>query len=136
MIILPRNEKSQKQMIIENWPKLCRERKIIIPDQVLNGLDLIWYSDFVVSGGGTMNREAAALGVPVFSIFRGKIGAVDQYLSQKGQLTLIQSVDDINTKILPIQRDKKNTANFKNLPALNQIVDTIDSLALRLCNLA
>jgi predicted glycosyltransferase len=44
-------------------------------------LNLIWYSDLVISGGGTMNREAAALGVPVYSIFLGKSGAVDRYLS-------------------------------------------------------
>ena len=55
--------------------------KLIIPDHVVGGLNLIWFSDLVISGGGTMNREAAALGVPVYSIFRGKIGAVDRYLS-------------------------------------------------------
>jgi predicted glycosyltransferase len=129
MVILPRNEKSQKQMIMDNWPQWCRERKIIIPEHVVNGLDLIWYSDFVVSGGGTMNREAASLGVPVFSIFRGKIGAVDKYLSEKGRLTLLQSVDDVRTKIKPLKRDKTDTASFKDLPALNQIVDAIDEIA-------
>ena len=61
---------------------------MIIPDDPLNGLDLIWFSDLVISGGGTMNREAAALGVPVYSIFRGKIGAVDQYLADTGRLML------------------------------------------------
>ena len=56
--------------------------KIVIPDQVLDGLNLMWYSDLVISGGGTMNREAAALRVPVYSIFRGRMGAVDKYLAQ------------------------------------------------------
>lgn len=129
MVILPRNEKSQKQMIMDRWPQWCMERKIIIPEQVVNGLDLIWYSDFVISGGGTMNREAAALGVPVFSIFRGKIGAVDKYLSENGRLTLLKSVDDIRTKIKPLKRAKNITASFRDLPALKQIVDAIDSVA-------
>ena len=129
MVILPRNEKSQKQMIMDTWPQWCRDRKIIIPKQVVNGLDLIWYSDFVISGGGTMNREAAALGVPVFSIFRGKIGAVDKYLSENKRLTLLETVTDVQTKIKPIKRRKNNTASFKNLLALNQIVDAIDLVA-------
>ena len=48
------------------------------PNRAFDGLNLIWFSDLVISGGGTMNREAAALGVPVYSIFRGKIGGVDR----------------------------------------------------------
>ena len=129
MVILPRNEKSQKQMIIDIWPQWYRERKIIIPEQVVNGLDLIWYSDFVISGGGTMNREAAALGVPTYSIFRGKIGAVDKYLSKNGRLTLLESVADVKTKINPVKRIKSSSACFRDLSALNQIVDAIDSFA-------
>ena len=64
--------------------------------------------------------------------FGGKIGAVDKYLSEKGRLTLLQSVDDVHTKINPIRRDKNNTASFKELPALKQIVDAIDELAAEL----
>ena len=54
------------------WPKWCKERKIIVPDYAVDGLNLVWYSDLVVSGGGTMNREAAALGVPVIVFFEEK----------------------------------------------------------------
>jgi len=128
MVILPRNEKSQKDMILSTWPLWCRDRKIIIPEKVVNGLDLIWYSDFVISGGGTMNREAAALGVPVYSIFRGKLGAVDKYLSETGRLTLIRSVNDVATKIKPIKRLKKKTTHFDELVALQQIVDAIEEV--------
>ena len=74
MVILPRNEIKQTAWIKSKWEKLCNEGKIIIPDHAVNGLDLIWNSDLVISGGGTMNREASALGVPVYSIFRGKLG--------------------------------------------------------------
>ncbi|MCB2167362.1 MAG: DUF354 domain-containing protein [Deltaproteobacteria bacterium] len=130
MVILPRNEKTQKEMIINTWPEWYQNRKIIIPEKVVNGLDLIWYSDFVISGGGTMNREAAALGVPVYSIFRGKLGDVDKYLSENGRLTLLQSVADIQTNLKPIKRDKPDTASFENLPALKQIIEAIDTLAV------
>ena len=105
---------------------MCDKGKIIVPDQALNGLDLIWHSDFVVSGGGTMNREAAALGVPVYSIFRGKIGAVDRYLADSGRLTLIGTVQDVRSKIRPIRRIKGKEANFSNSTALKQIMSSID----------
>jgi len=126
MVILPRNEKTQRDFVYRTWPKLCDKGKIIVPDQALNGLDLIWHSDFVVSGGGTMNREAAALGVPVYSIFRGKIGAVDRYLADSGRLTLIGTVQDVRSKIRPIRRIKGQEANFSNSTALKQIMSSID----------
>ena len=129
MIILPRNEKLQKQMIEDTWPDWCRNGKIIIPESVLNGLDLIWYSDFVISGGGTMNREAAALGVPVYSIFRGKTGAVDKYLSQTGRLVMLKTVEDVSNQIKIEKRSKDQAAEFEDLIALKQIVDAIDEIA-------
>ena len=96
LVLLPRNEK-QVAWIKKEWPEWCADRKIIIPQQVVDGLNLIWHSDLVISGGGTMNREAAALGVPVYSIFRGNIGAVDRYLSDTGRLVLLESAEDIKT---------------------------------------
>ena len=123
LVILPRNEKKQTEWIKSLWSELCKTGKIIIPDHAINGLNLIWYSDFVVSGGGTMNREAAALGVPVYSIFRGKIGAVDQYLSNNGRLTLLESVEDVKTKLKIIPRDKSIHFQKGNKDALEVIVN-------------
>jgi hypothetical protein len=128
MVILPRNERTQRDFVRRTWPKWCDEGKIIIPDQVLNGLDLIWHSDFVVSGGGTMNREAAALGVPVYSIFRGRIGAVDRYLAENGRLILIETVEDVRSKIRPIRRLKGKEANLGGRVALEQIVTAIEEV--------
>ena len=125
MVILPRNEVKQTEYIRRHWPEWCGNGKIIIPDHVVNGLDLIWFSDFVVSGGGTMNREAAALGVPVYSIFRGKIGAVDRYLSQEGRLTLLQSVADVQSKMRIERRKKEASLPQKNRAALDTIVNHI-----------
>jgi predicted glycosyltransferase len=128
MVILPRNEKTQRRLVQRTWPKWCEERKIIIPDEAVDGLNLIWHSDLVVSGGGTMNREAAALGVPVYSIFRGKIGAVDRYLSEQGRLILIETVDDVRSKIRPIKRLKTASAAFGEKAALKQIVAAIEEV--------
>jgi uncharacterized protein len=126
MVILPRNEKTQREMVFKTWPKLCEEHKIIVPTDAVDGLNLIWNSDLVVSGGGTMNREAAALGVPVYSIFRGKIGAVDRYLADKGRLTLIESVEDVRKKIKLVRRGKEQARDFGDRVALRQIVDAIE----------
>ena len=70
VILLPRNER-QAKALRASWGEWIAKRKIVIPELVVDGLNLIWFSDFVISGGGTMNREAAALGIPVYSIFRG-----------------------------------------------------------------
>jgi predicted glycosyltransferase len=127
MIILPRNEKTQRELVYQTWPKWCAERRIIIPDRVVDGLNLVWHSDFVISGGGTMNREAAALGVPVYSIFRGKLGAVDRYLAQHHRLILIESVEDVRAKIRPVRRPKKGLLVEDRL-ALKQILAVADEL--------
>lgn len=105
MIVLPRTEK-QSLELMKRWPELFLNGKMRIPDQVVNGLNLIWYSDLVVSGGGTMNREAAALGVPVYSVFRGAIGAVDRYLASRGRLVLVESVEDIQRKVAIVRRNR------------------------------
>ena len=125
IVILPRNEKKQTAWIKNTWPEWCTSGKIIIPEHAVNGLDLIWYSDFVVSGGGTMNREAASLGVPVYSIFRGKIGAVDHYLSQNGRLTLLESTEDVKTKLKMVRRNKSDNLKQHDRNALNTIVKHI-----------
>jgi len=45
-----------------------------------------------------MNREAAAMGVPVYSIFRGKLGSIDEYLASEGRLVLLTSAEDVSHK--------------------------------------
>ena len=124
LILIPRNKK-QGNFVRETWPSAVASGKIIIPDHAINGLDLMWFSDLVISGGGTMNREAAALKVPVYSIFRGKIGAVDKYLSDKGRLVLLERPSDLVTKINLIKRDRKFSPNQGEKQALNTIVDKI-----------
>ena len=124
IVILPRND-SQTDSIKTKWPKWCGDGKIVIPKHVVNGLNLIWQSDLVISGGGTMNREAAALGVPVYSIFRGKIGAVDRYLSEKGRLTLIENEDELLTKIVLKRRNQSYNPPDSNNATLQKIISVI-----------
>jgi predicted glycosyltransferase len=125
MVMLPRNER-QASHIRNQWPDLVSARKIIIPSEVIDGLNVIWCSDLVISGGGTMNREAAALGVPVYSIFRGKTGAVDQYLAKQGRLTLLETEEDVRTKIRVERRDAHAHVIDPDRAAMRSIVSTIE----------
>jgi hypothetical protein len=126
-VLLPRN-KRQEAEIKANWPQWFADAKVIIPEQVVEGLNLLWFSDLVVSGGGTMNREAAALGVPVYSIFRGEIGAVDHHLQADGRLVLIESVQDVQDKIHLTARPKGAQADLPPRKALAEIVAHIDDI--------
>jgi hypothetical protein len=99
-----------------------------VPTAPLDGLNLIWFSDLVISGGGTMNREAAALGVPVYSIFRGKIGAVDRYLAENGRLIMIENVSDIHSKIKLVRWNRPAKPEDRNCPVLQCIVENILSV--------
>jgi uncharacterized protein len=128
MVVLPRNE-HQANHIYTTWPALISNQKIILPDRVLDGLNLIWHSDLVISGGGTMNREAAALGVPVYSIFRGEIGAIDKYLESTGRLTLLETADELSTKVIIKKWERPISPTHKPRPALNVIVTKVLELA-------
>jgi hypothetical protein len=129
MVMLPRNER-QADHIRTMWPLLCSNGTIVIPNTVVDGLNLMWHSDFVVSGGGTMNREAAALGVPVYSIFRGKTGAVDKYLSENGRLTMLESPEDVRTKMHVVRRQKEESLLRGGRGARDSILSTIEEAAL------
>jgi predicted glycosyltransferase len=124
IVLLPRRER-QAAFARATWPQLFANRRMIIPERVVNGLNLIWHSDLVISGGGTMNREAAALGVPVYSIFRGKIGAVDRYLAEQGRLTLIENVEEIRTKLILRRRSRQPAFTNGKRPALGAILNHI-----------
>jgi uncharacterized protein len=128
VILLPRND-IQNKTVRKAWAKWVANRKIIIPEHAVDGMNLIWFSDLVISGGGTMNREAAALGVPVYSIFRGKIGAVDRHLQQEGKLILIESVEEIRDKIVLKRRQKNEQKISNHRPTLQAIVDGIRDIA-------
>lgn len=131
VVLLPRNE-GQAVLVRSRWPELLDSGKVVIPDQVVPGLNLIWYSDLVISGGGTMNREAAALGVPVYSIFRGDIGSIDKNLSDTGRLTMIRSVEEMRAKVELKKRNRSQELQKATRPALQQIVDILNGILEKL----
>lgn len=105
IVILPRN-RAQEQQLRSRFPEWFETPQVVIPPGVIDGLNLIWHSDLVISGGGTMNREAAALGVPVYSIFRGRMGAVDRDLRDHGRLTMLENRQDVARKLVLKPRTK------------------------------
>jgi uncharacterized protein len=88
VVLLPRTAAQRLQ--------LSAIEEFIVPEQVIDAQSLIAYSDLVVSAGGTMNREAVALGTPVFTTFEGRLGAVDERLIDEGRLRKLARVGDLD----------------------------------------
>jgi predicted glycosyltransferase len=126
-VTLPRNARQGEQLRAE-WSELISSGRMLVPSAPLDGLNLIWFSDLVISGGGTMNREAAALGVPVYSIFRGKIGAVDRYLAETGRLILIENTSEVHSKIKLVHWDRPAQPEDRDCPVLECIVGNVLSV--------
>jgi uncharacterized protein len=73
----------------------------VVPDRAVDGSSLVAFADLLVSAGGTMNREAAVLGTPVWSIFEGRLGGVDERLIAEGRLRLLADPDQIELRKKP-----------------------------------
>ena len=59
---------------------------LVVPERAVDAQSLISFADLVVSAGGTMNREAVALGTPVYTTYGGRLGGVDEALIREGRL--------------------------------------------------
>ena len=74
-VVLPRELEAQRELVGSlGLPS------VIVPERAIDAQSLIAQSDLVISAGGTMNREAVALGVPVYTTYEGRMGAVDEAL--------------------------------------------------------
>ncbi|MBC7643813.1 MAG: DUF354 domain-containing protein [Thermoleophilia bacterium] len=71
------------------------EPSIIIPAHAIDAISLLSRADLMVSAGGTMNREAVALGVPVYTVFAGRLGGVDEQLLASNRLRRLERADDV-----------------------------------------
>jgi uncharacterized protein len=80
-------------------PRVAEQRAqldgFIVPERAIDAQSLIAFADVVVSAGGTMNREAVALGTPVWTTFEGRLGAVDERLIAEGRLKRLERADDL-----------------------------------------
>ena len=82
-VIIPRTERQGAEVRAMGAPNL------IVPERAVDAQSLIAFADLVVSAGGTMNREAVALGTPVFTTFAGRMGGVDEELIADGRLQVL-----------------------------------------------
>ena len=96
VILLARNER-QRAAYSERM-----DANMIVPRVALDGANLIAYADLVVSAGGTMNREAAAMGVPAATIYAGRWAAIDEELVREGRLRRIKTRLDLEA--LPVEK--------------------------------
>ncbi len=78
-----------------------------VPEQAIDAQSLIAFADLVISAGGTMNREAVALGTPVYTTFEGRLGAVDERLIGEGRLRKLGSAEQLDLA-------KRNPTNVTN----------------------
>jgi predicted glycosyltransferase len=104
IILLPRSEAQREEYAARNLSN------VIMPREVLDGANLIAAADLVISAGGTMNREAAALGVPAASVYAGKWAAIDEELMREGRLRRISSHDEVDSLLIT----KKSGLNPRN----------------------
>jgi hypothetical protein len=86
-VVLPRTP--------EQRAELARAGGFIVPERAIDSQSLIAFADLVVSAGGTMNREAVALGTPVFTVFEGRLGAVDERLIAEGRLRRLHDPEQV-----------------------------------------
>ncbi len=113
VILLPRSEAQRREYTAKN---------LIVPEAPLDGANLIAASDLVISAGGTINREAAALGIPAASMYAGKWAAVDEALVREHRLTRIAKADELRELAV---RKKDRVKPRRSVEVLDQVVQLI-----------
>ncbi len=114
VILLPRNEAQRAAY--------SGKERVIVPAAPLDGANLIAASDLVISAGGTINREAAALGVPAASIYAGRWAAVDEELVKEGRWQRISTVEDLQN----ISTQKKSAISpRRSVEVIEEVVGLI-----------
>jgi predicted glycosyltransferase len=117
-VVLPRTQ--------EQRDELARSGGYLVPERAIDAQSLIAYADLVISAGGTMNREAVALGTPVYTVFEGRLGAVDADLIATGRLrrltdpaevTLAKRTDAGSPRAARIRRDPALLTDLLAAPA-------------------
>lgn len=101
VILVPRTPAQGEELVARYH---LAEAPFQVLDHAVDGLSLMWFSDAVFSGGGTMAREAALLGVNVYSTFAGKLGAADQQLAFEGKLKIVRDPAQFDQIVLSKRR--------------------------------
>jgi predicted glycosyltransferase len=124
VVLLPRG-KDQRQKY-----EAMRLANVLIPREIIDGPNLIYYSDLVIGAGGTMNREATVLGTPVYTIFQGKLGSVDKHLIELGKMVRIEDISDCRS----INFCKKSQAVLDWQSSGRGLVEEVVDKIIEACN--
>jgi uncharacterized protein len=108
-VVLPRTDAQREAL---------RGRAVIVPERPVDGPSLVAAADLVVSAGGTMNREAAVLGVPAYSPFAARLGAVDRRLIAEGRLRRLERAGDVRLA----RRDRGAAPRFRDPERLLDLI--------------
>jgi len=106
-VVLPRTSEQEAE--------LRSAGGFIVPEAAIDAQSLIAFADVVISAGGTMNREAVALGTPVYTVFEGRLGAVDERLLDEGRLRRLGSADQV---VLRKRGEAERPARARRAPGL------------------
>ncbi|ATC97631.1 DUF354 domain-containing protein [Pseudoalteromonas spongiae] len=118
VLVLPRVE-SQKVALESKFPNFKFSQR------VLDGLQLVNCADAVISGGGSMNREAACLNTPAYTLFSGELPNVDKQLEKQGLLIALNN--ELQIKNLDIKK-KETVRNAANQQAISDFMSHINEL--------
>jgi hypothetical protein len=123
--VLKRLLESDAQVVLlprtpEQAESFAGASKVIIPEKPVDGPSLVWAADVVISAGGTMNREAAVLGVPTWTTFAGELGAVDRELVEQGRMRVLTSADEVEIE-----------KRMRSEPAFEAVADEVTEEILR-----
>lgn len=120
VMVLPRVSEQRTEYVKRNF------KNVIIPNEVINGIELVASADLIIGAGGTVNREAAAVGTPAYTIYQGgKFGAADRMLLSKKRMIQIKSKNDF--KKLKLVR-KKNMAKAVGKDFSNWYLELVKTL--------
>lgn len=98
---------------------------VYVPDSAINGLDACYYAYAVLTGAGTMAREAACLGVPAISFYAGKqLLKVDQTLIEQKKMFFSRDVSAIMNWMNHSERNSVDLQRCKNVQ--NEVLENID----------
>ena len=106
-VVVPRTERQAAEI-------RARAPALIVPERAIDAQSLIAFADLVVSAGGTMNREAVALGTPVYTTFAGRMGGVDEQLIDEQRLRVLRDPAEIELR----KRARSGTERVRRDPEL------------------
>ncbi len=107
-VLLPRTDAQREE--------LAGVAGFVVPREAIDAQSLIALADLVISAGGTMNREAVALGTPVYTTFEGRLGAVDEQLIQAGRLNRLRDPLHIDLQKRPPASNWTGAARIRRDP--------------------